>query len=40
MGLQKESEAVLGAALHWEGGQDTLFILTETQLRVYSINVS
>ena len=40
MGLQQDAEAVLGAALSWENGQDVLLVLTEKQLRTYNIQVS
>lgn len=39
MGLPQESAVVLGAALHWQDGQDSLLVLTQTQLRTYIINL-
>lgn len=40
MGLEEKSASVLGAALHWQGGQDKLLILVPDQLLVYTITTS
>ena len=40
MGFHEKSASVLGAALHWQDGQDKLLILVPTQLLVYTIAVS
>ncbi|DBA75109.1 TPA: hypothetical protein ACH3X1_010431 [Trebouxia sp. C0004] len=37
MGLEEKSAAVLGAALVWQDGQDTLLVLVADQLLVYTI---
>ena len=39
LGLAEDSASVLGAALHWQDGQDWLLVLIADQLLVHKITV-